>query len=148
MQQGAPARACVTIRAEVPVDEIRIQPAGAGEVTVALSPPRVIDLLDPGTGVLEKLQLPPLTADAVDVRLRVAGDGAVRLEDGTMAPLRVPPALRLVGDFRLAAGMAADLVVQGFDRCGAIQASGAFFMLSVGDVPASVRAVQGGFSAR
>lgn len=54
----------------------------------------------------------------------------------------VPAELRLEGDFRLAPGMVADLVVQGFDRCNAIHAAGhrGQFELN-GDVPAQVRAL-------
>ena len=66
----------------------------------------------------------------------------MRLADGTMAPLSVPGNLRLTGDFRLATGMVADLVVQGFDRCNAIQAAGnsGQFVLH-GDVPVQLRAL-------
>ena len=123
------------------VNEMRIRQVDANDIVVALPTPRPIDLLDPGTGVLEALQAAPLTRDATDVRLR-ASDGTVRLADGTTAPLKVPGILRLTGDFRLATGMVADLVVQGFDRCNAIHAAGnsGQFVLT-GDVPAQLHAL-------
>jgi hypothetical protein len=136
--QVAPAQSCDFSQALVMVDEMRIRQVGANDIIVTLPEPRPIDLLDPGTGVLEALQTAPLTRDAIDVRLRTS-DGTVRLADGTMAPLKVPGILRLTGDFRLATGMVADLVVQGFDRCNAIHAAGnsGQFVLN-GDVPAQL----------
>jgi hypothetical protein len=138
--QAAQAQSCDFSQALVMVDEIRIQQVDADDIVVTLPEPRPVDLLDPGTGVLEAMQTAPLTRDAVDVRLRVS-DGMVRLPDGTMAPLEVPGRLRLTGDFRLAADMVADVVVQGFDRCSAIHAgtSGQFVLNS--EVPAQLRAL-------
>jgi hypothetical protein len=140
--QAAPAASCTINQAKVLVEAIRISQADAQDIVVTLPQPRSIDLLDPGAGVLEALQLAPLTRDATEVRLRVAQGSTVRLDDGTVAPLRVPGNLRLVGDFRLAAGMVADLVVQGFDHCGAIHAAGRSgqFVLN-GEVPAQLRAL-------
>ena len=134
---------CQITRADVFVEAIRIRPAAnEPETSIELPAPRSIDLLDPGAGVLEALQVAPLTHDAADVRLRVASGSTVQLEDGTVAPLRVPGQLRLTGDFRLAAGMVADLVVQGLDRCNAFHAAGGSgqFVLN-GDVPTMVRAL-------
>jgi hypothetical protein len=138
--QAAQARSCDFSQALVMVDEIRIQQVDADDIVVTLTEPRTVDLLDPGAGVLEAVQTAALTRDAIDVRLRASG-GMVRLPDGTMAPLEVPGNLRLMGDFRLAAGMVADVVVQGFDRCNAIHAgtSGQFVLNS--DVPAQLRAL-------
>jgi hypothetical protein len=139
--QVARAQSCDFSQALVMVDEMRIRQVDANDIIVTLPEPRPVDLLDPGTGVLEALQTAPLTRDAIDVRLR-ASDGTVRLADGTVAPLKVPGNLRLTGDFHLAMGMVADLVVQGFDRCSAIRAAGnsGQFMLH-GDVPAQLRAL-------
>jgi hypothetical protein len=140
--QAAPVSSCDLSQAQVLVDEIRIGQVGARDLIVTLPEPRPVDLLDPGTGVLEALQIAPLTRDATEVRLRTARGSTVRLSDGTVAPLRVPGNLRLTGDFRLAAGMVADLVVLGFDRCNAIRAAGnsGQFVLN-GDVLAQVRAL-------
>lgn len=139
--QAAQAQSCDFSQALVMVDGIRIRQVDANDIVVTLPERRPVDLLDPGTGVLEAMQIAPLTRDAIDVRLR-ASDGTVRLPDGTIAPLKVPGNLRLTGDFRLAAGMVADLVVQGFDRCAAIHAAGnsGQFVLN-GDVPAQLRAL-------
>jgi hypothetical protein len=136
------ASACAIRQAKVLVEEIHIRQAGAPDITVTLPQPRPVDLLDPGTGVLEALQVAPLTHDATELRLRTAHGSTVRLEDGTQGPLRVPGNLRLVGDFHLAAGMVADVAVQGFDRCNAIHAAGKSgqFVLN-GEVPAQVRAL-------
>ena len=86
--QVAPAQSCDFSQALVMVNEMRIRQVDASDIIVTLPEPRPIDLLDPGTGVLEALQAAPLTRDAIDVRLRTS-DGTVRLADGTMAPLKV-----------------------------------------------------------
>ena len=142
--QATPA-SCDFSRALVMVDEIRIRHVDANDIVVTLPEPRPVDLLDPGTGVLEALQTAPLTRDAIDVRLR-ASDGTVHLPDGTMAPLKVPGNLQLSGDFHLATGMVADLVVQGFDRCNAIHTVGnsGQFVLD-GDVPARLLSLPTGW---
>jgi hypothetical protein len=138
----AHAAPCTINQLNLVVDAVRIRLAGANAVHVNLPQPRSIDLLDPGAGVLEALEVPPLTHDAVDLNLRVADGSTVRFDDGTVAALKVPGNLPLVGDFHLAAGMVADLVVQGFDRCGAVHAAGQSgqFVL-IGDVPAMLRAL-------
>jgi hypothetical protein len=140
--QEARAQSCDFSQAQVMVNELRIRQVDANDIVVTFPEPRPIDLLDPGTGVLEALQTAPLTRDAIDVRLR-ASDGTLRFADGTVAPLNVPGNLRLTGDFHLAAGMVADLVVQGFDRCNAIHAAGnsGQFVLRGGDVPVQLLAL-------
>ena len=109
--QAARVQSCDFNQARVMVDEMRIRQVDANDIVVTFPEPRPVDLLDPGTGVLEALQTAPLTGDAIHVLLR-ASDGTVRLADGTMAPLSVPGNLRLTGDFRLATGMVADLVMR------------------------------------
>ena len=139
--QMARARSCDFSQALVMVNELRIRQVDANDIVVTLPEPRPIDLLDPGAGVLKALQTAPLTRDATDVRLRTS-DGTVQLANGTTARLKVPGNLRLTGDFRLATGMVADLVVQGFDRCRAIHAAGnsGQFVLN-GDVPVQLLAL-------
>lgn len=133
---------CDLNQARVMVDQVRITQAGGSSIDVTLPEPRPVDLLDPGSGILEALQVAPLTRDALDVRLGVARGSTVRLDNGTEAPLQVAAHLLLVGDFRLASGMEADIVVLGFDRCNAIHAAGTAgqFVLN-GEVPAQVRAL-------
>src|SRR4030095_12187464 len=69
--QGLGGQVCSVTRVEVPVDQVRIRQASGDETTVTLPQPRSIDLLDPGTGVLEALQAPPLIRDAIELHLRV-----------------------------------------------------------------------------
>jgi hypothetical protein len=140
--QAARLPSCDFSQARVMVDEMRIRQFDANDIVVTFPEPRPIDLLDPGTGVLDALQTDPLTRDAIDVRLRTS-DGTLHLADGTMAPLKVPGNLQLTGDLRLATGMVADLVVQGFDRCNAIRADGnsGQFVLNDGDVPVQLLAL-------
>ena len=121
------------------VNEVRIRQVDANDIVVTLPEPRP-SIFSIRAQASEGTANRSLTRDATDIRLR-ASDGTVQLANGTTAPLKVPGNLRLTGDFRLATGMVADLVVQGFDRCNAIHVAGNSGHFVYGDVPVQLLAL-------
>jgi hypothetical protein len=115
-----------------------LQQIDGGEqwIDIALTAPQRIDLISLGSGgVLRALGATPLAAGQyTQIRLVLSSSddsglaNAVQPTGGGLAPLGVPSGaqtgLKLVGEFNVPVGKTGDVVLEGFDACGAVVQAG------------------------
>jgi hypothetical protein len=127
--RATPAASCSYAHVWITVTSIRVLGDG-GWQDIALTSPARVDLLAASGGLLQSLGASPLQPGHYsEVRLVLAADGnAVQPTGGNETALKVPSGsssgFKLMGDITVVPDTSGDVVLDGFDPCSSIVATG------------------------